>query len=256
MNELQKQKKFQHLPNAPITEAIIDIRAKLPEGFDVKIFKSLKPILEKEFPKIVEMGMRQVQFQIVPAQAEEKLPVAKDLGIHGYFFQSTDGKNVAQFRRDGFTFNRLHPYTSWEEIFYQASELWSLYLKTASPVDVPKIAIRYINRIQLPLPIEKFEKYLKTTPILPVNCPQFVSGFLNRVTIHEPDLNITAIITQALEGGDDGKYVPVILDIEVSQPIVFDSDNERLLARFSKLREMKNEIFFGSITEETIKLFL
>ncbi len=43
----------------------------------------------------------------------------RDEGIQGYFYKSDDGKNIARFRKDGFTFSRLKPYTDWESVLVE-----------------------------------------------------------------------------------------------------------------------------------------
>ncbi len=51
--------------------------------------------------------------------------------VYQGFSKTPDRLNVAQFRRDGFTFNRLRPYTKWEEIRPEALRLWQLYTAKA-----------------------------------------------------------------------------------------------------------------------------
>lgn len=57
----------------------------------------------------------------------------------GYRFISSDSKQVAQFRVDGFTFNRLAPYTAWNEIVPQVFELWGHYTRTAQPQMIVRV---------------------------------------------------------------------------------------------------------------------
>ena len=183
------------------------------------------------------------------------MPSRKDLGVAGYCFLSADGKNIAQFRRDGFTLSRLAPYTSWEDVFARASRLWKLYAETTTPIDVPRIAVRYINRILLPQPLSDLSKYLTALPVLPKKWPNTLSGFLTKVVVHDPESALVANVAQALESPADERHVPVLLDIGVSEQIIFDGNAEAPLLRFEKLRETKNRIFFSSLTEEAINLF-
>lgn len=88
----------------------------------------------------------------------------RDLGLHGYFFRSDDGKNIAQFRIDGFTFNRLKPYTSLDDILPLAMEMWRVYCDTAQPEVVTRLALRYINYIPLPPSLRNFNEYLRAAP--------------------------------------------------------------------------------------------
>jgi len=57
----------------------------------------------------------EAHFELIKGQGQ--LPAVQDLGLRGFFFKDSQEKTIAQFRVDGFTLNRLQPYTSWEELF-------------------------------------------------------------------------------------------------------------------------------------------
>ena len=103
-----------HLNKAPITEAIIDFRVKLPSEFEVEAFLKLKKTIGDRFPKFEERKL--FSSQIGFKKGKPQPPSAEYHGIQGYFFRPEDEKNVAQFRIDGFTFSRLKPYTNWKEM--------------------------------------------------------------------------------------------------------------------------------------------
>lgn len=241
-----------HLENAPITEALIDLRVKLPANVKTGAFLDLGATLHDRYPNTQEGRIVQSGFEV--KAGEGPLTFAKDKGIHGYLFSSADGLNVAQFRLDGYTFNRLRPYTSWESVFPEAWSLWQLYSERTSPEFVSRVAVRYINRLELPLPIQDLSRYLTAPPEVPEGLPQTMSGFLTRVVIQEPDTSLAANITQSLEGGE-GQYVTIILDIDVYKTEQFEVRDERIERTFKQLRNLKNRIFFSSITEETMGLF-
>jgi len=46
--------KYRHLKNAPITEALIDLRVRLPSDFNIEILTSLKEELGKRYPYFEE----------------------------------------------------------------------------------------------------------------------------------------------------------------------------------------------------------
>jgi len=168
--------KQRHLKNAPITEAIIDFRTKLPAIFNVKEFLSLKETFCDRFPKIQERRFIKSGFKInkgVPVSEEPK-----EEGIHGYFFKPTDDKKVVQFRINGFTFSLLKPYTSWEDFRNEAKDLWKFFVNITSPENVTRIAVRYINHMDIPLPVTNFSEYLTAPPNVPENLPGGISSFL------------------------------------------------------------------------------
>ena len=154
-----------------------------------------------------------------------------------------------QARLDGFTFSRLHPYVKWEELRDEAYRLWQLYKDMTSPESITRVAVRYINNLNIPMPIKDFDDYLTAPPTVPEGLPQGVSSFLTRTVIHEPSFGANAIITQALEQVDTD-VAPVILDIDVfkleSKGIV-EKDAWKIM---EKLRHFKNKVFFSSITDD------
>ena len=201
-----------HLKNAPITEALIDLRVRPPKNFQVEKLREPKKELMDGLPAPEELRRFEGGFQIKRGEAAM---FSKDQGLFGFRFKSGDGLNVAQFRIDGFTFSRLKPYTSWETIFPQAWRLWLGYVELAAPESVTRIAVRYINRLELPLPFEEFSEYLEAPPNLPANVPQNVSSFLIKQVLHEPSSGISVNFGQALETGlADSKHATMILDID------------------------------------------
>jgi uncharacterized protein (TIGR04255 family) len=242
-----------HLKNAPITEAIIDFRVKARTAFRPEEFADLRTRLTERFPHVEEQRGLQATFGIVQGQGQST--VVQDLGLQGYFFKTPDQKTIAQFRVDGFTFNRLQPYTSWHELFPQAMELWRLYCSISIPDAVTRLAVRYINRIVLPPGAGPFETYLRTAPVIPPELPQYVSSFLTRVTIHDPAVDIAAHVSQALETSTPGHQLSVILDIDAYKQREFSTDDPTIEQIFDQLRRFKNVIFFNSLTDETLRQF-
>jgi uncharacterized protein (TIGR04255 family) len=241
------------LAKAPITEAIIDFRVKLPAAFKIENFSTLREKLSDRYPAVKERRFFEGEFKV--EERGEPSTLTKARGIDGYFFTSQDGLNVAQFRVDGFTFNRLYPYTSWELIFPEAWDLWKLYANAAPVEFITRIAVRYINRLNIPLPITDFSEYLTAPPIVPDDIPNKVGSFFTRLVVLDPETGTAANITQALEMSPVPEHVTIILDIDAYKKDDLELDDEELRSLFDKLRDMKNRIFFNSITEKTARLF-
>ena len=134
--------------NPPITEALIDIRADLPSDITLSELEKLQEAIKSHYPK---KRLRH-RFEGVIEFKEQEAPRAesKDLGPDGYFFWSADENQAVQFRLDGFTFNRLRPYKNWDAMRSEAKPLWELYLANARPLHVTRLALRYINSIDIP----------------------------------------------------------------------------------------------------------
>jgi len=241
-----------HLEHAPITEALIDCRIKAPTGFKVDAFQALKAKIGNDYPRVEEQRGFEAEVRFEGGQLSQS---SKQRGMVGLIFRSKSGENVAQFRIDGFSFSRLRPYTSWEQIFREAFRLWKMYRDLVVPDFITRIAVRYINRLRIPLPLGDFSEYLCSPPVVPPELPRQVATFLTRIVIPASDFSADATITQALERPVDLNFVTIILDIDVYRRKQFEVDDEKMRSEFEELRQLKNRIFFSSITEETARLF-
>jgi uncharacterized protein (TIGR04255 family) len=244
---------LRHLRNAPIMEAIVDFRVKADPAFRPEAFASLQTQLSSRFPKMDDYRGLQATFGMIQGRGQP--PVVQDLGLQGYVFKTADEKTIAQFRVDGFTFNRLRPYTSWQELFPQALDLWHLYARVSRPEVITRLAVRYINRIMLPAGAITFEPYLRAAPVVPPELPQSISSFLTRVTISDSQTDIAAHVAQALEANTAEQHLIVILDIHTYKQSEFAIDDPIIEQTLQQLRDFKNTIFFNSLTEETLRQF-
>ncbi len=244
--------RIRHLQRAPITEALIDFRVSVSKQLDGSTFSDLKESLRNGYPNVEERRGAEAAIAFGPGHLLATR--TRDLGVQGFFLKSADGLNVAQFRVDGFTFNRLKPYTSWEQVLPEALHLWKTYVDKASPDYVSRLALRYINHLNIPLPIEDFSQYLTSSPVVPPDLPQDISSFLTRVVLHEPESGLAANVTQALEKGLDPSSVAVILDIDAYKTGEFDPRGAEVAEVLEALHVFKNRIFFGSVTDHALRL--
>lgn len=245
---------IRHLGRAPIVEAVVDLRVKTRADFALEALDAAHERLKPTYERKEEM--RAMEFTVVQSPGKPAQQQMEDLGKQGVRFFTGDGLQIVQFRRDGFTFSRLAPYTRWEEVFGEASRLWRVFEEAAPCEEVARIAVRYINRLNLPArAAQELSAFLTAPPPVPDGLALVRGPFVTRVTVSEPQSNVFAHITQALQGGPAQDTVPVILDLDAFQTGPFEPQADSLLPRFEALREFKNRLFFGSLTEEAISLF-
>ncbi len=246
---------LRHLDKAPIKEALIDFRTKLPDKFKIEQFEPIKEQIKETYPVFEKQYLYKSKHEFEKGKLV-KSPFVEDMGIRGYVFKSSDEIKIAQFRLDGFTFNRLSPYTHWDDVIQEAKRLWQFFKNIASPEVITRLAVRYINHLRIPLPIDDFGDFLTVPPSVPEGLPQAVQNFLIRTVIVNEDAGIKANITQALdEKGSDSQNLNIILDIDTFKMVHLNSDKEDIWNDFESLRNMKNDIFFKYITEQTARLF-
>lgn len=250
---MSKQALFERFERAPITEALLDIRVELPSHIDLARLATFQDTLKDRYPTKRERVTWQFGFQAKPKTAPETFKPSG--GPDGYLLVSSDERQLVQARLDGFTFNRLKPYDKWETFRGEAKQLWQHYIGIASPQRITRLALRYINRIEIPLPIRDLRDYILTTPEIAPELPQSLENFFMRIVIRDPNSQAVAIMTLTIEQIKDAKVLPLIFDIDVFREAVFDSQNNEIWNTMEKLREYKNTIFFKSVTEKTKELF-
>ena len=243
-----EQKRPEHLTRAPIVEALIDLQVGplLSSLANVAAFEA-KAI--KEFPD--RKQVIQLQGNVDFSGDEPKLPSAE---VKGYAFWSSDKRRVAQARLNGFSLSHLAPYDRWDELRDDARAWWHEFYTATHAKEIQRYAVRYINRLVLPLPMGDFGDYLRTVPQVAEKLPQGLSGMFMRLVIPFEDANV--VVTQAIdEAGVTNDSVPVILDIDVSQTCTIPVDSEELWEKVERLRQIKNDVFFESLTPMAWRLF-
>ncbi len=242
-----------HLPNAPIAEALIDIRVELPDSVNLDTLARFHDGLEDRYPNRRERYQWATKLEV--KGGETPSIEAPSGGVDGYFFDSADAKQIAQARLDGFTFSRLKPYQTWNQLKTEAADLWEHYRTAAQPRAITRIAVRYINRIELPKPISNLRCWILTAPEVPATLPQGLAGFVMRLAIPFEDPDARAIITETIDTDSPPDRIALILDIDVFRDDRMECEAPDLWAQFEQLRAVKNRVFFESITRATEELF-
>ncbi len=239
-------------PRAPISEALLDIRVELDKSFSLSGFEELHERIKDRFPEKQQRIAFQANIKLAPEGPSSAVPMSHP---DGFLFRSSVANKIAQARIDGFTFNKLRPYQNWQSFREEAQELWNLYYENAQPLRITRLALRYINRIDLPLPFTTFKDYILTLPEVAPELPQALGGFFMQLLIPDSEREATAVINETIEGVTNGQKLPLIFDIDVFREVSFADNKAEIWSIFDQLRQFKNDIFFNSITEKTGELF-
>ena len=242
-------------PRAPITEALIDIFVELPHESTLDTLSSFHDEIKDKYPSKQERVIWKGEVKYREGQVPE-ISSPSSGGPLGYLFKSLDGKQIAQARLDGFTVNRLKPYERWETLRDEAKGLWETYCRITRPTGLTKLGLRYINKIEIPLPFDDIKEFILTVPDVASELPQILQNFFMRLVLPKPTIQSTAIITQTMEPVTESSQVlPFIFDIEVYKDKGSEIDFDNIWGGLEELHDFKNQIFFGSITPKTKELF-
>jgi uncharacterized protein (TIGR04255 family) len=245
----------------PITEAVIELRVKLPEGTAVDDFRQLGTLLPSSYSAPVDIYEDVTTIELRPGKLA---PIAQTTRTHqGYRFAKADESRVLQAKLGGFTYSALAPYHSWETFCPDARELWEVYRETFHPTSVVRVAVRYINRIDIPLNIVdskgqlQLENYFRTYPQVTDELPHHtMAGFVMQVEIPQPDIESILLLKQGVVPPPHPEVFSVLLDLDIFREVAWNpNDDETIWGFLQALRERKNQAFEASITTNARKLF-
>ena len=218
------------------------------------MFKALADELTDEFP--TKEQQRNFEAKIEIKDGKLVSPHVDSSAFGGMRLANADQTIYVQFRPDGFTLNNMKIYMGGDQLIDEALRLWAFLVDRARPESVSCVALRYINRLELPLTHgDEFTKYLTAPPDLPKGAPQLVSEFISRVVGHDAQRQATTVVIQQLKRDQAGPSVAITVDVDVFRMGHFPVEVAALREVLGSLRALKNETFFSLLTDETVRLY-
>jgi uncharacterized protein (TIGR04255 family) len=243
------------LRNPPIVEAVFDVDCDLPPGFDLAALETRsRAQFEDQYPKFRTQLLQEAKIETT----EDAPPkMSSRVAVQALQFLRDDEKQLVQVRTQGFSFNRLAPYTSLDDYLPEIERTWRLYVDLVSPVQIRVIRLRYINRILVPMTANTvdLDEFLKIGPRLPDEERLMLSGFLSQQAAieKETDHQLNLVLTAQPPVNEK---LPVILDITVASATIAEpTDWPNILRVIGSLRNLKNRVFLNTLTPKCIELF-
>lgn len=232
---------YEVFPNPPIVEAILT--------FSYPMLTDLED-LAKKFHSAVEDNYPTFS----PFHPEPSVPAKEPPSVR---LISADGLNVISIGRRGFSYHRLRPYIAWDDFKGRARDAWDCFSRFSEPEEISGLALRYINRIDLPLG-QDWARYLLMRPEIPDAIDTGIQQYL--MVLHLQDLGVpaTGTVAQVCEATPDPRVIALLLDITVRTPPearFFAQDAESVWEMIHRLRTYKDRLFFEGITEKTKDFF-
>lgn len=237
-----------HFSNAPITEAIISINVEPADNISLK--KLEKVNLGASYPNKQE----RIESKVTLEHTADRQNTSTTSDTRGYFFLSEDKKNVYQSCKGLYAFSRLKPYDSWQPFQSEAQRIWNIYRETVEPENISRLAVRFINKVEVPLPCPDISRYFNFYPESPDSIEQMVKIFIKCVS-RLNDIDAFASLTLARIESESVNSAAFILDIEVYRDDNIPQSEEEIWALFNKFRDKKNQIFLESFKEDYLQEF-
>lgn len=240
------------LRNPPIVEAVVDFDCDMPLHYDLsKEHDRIKQDLFEDYPNVEPIHKTAFSFQFDPALPKSEI----EQSLEAIRFRSQDSKQIVQYRNSGFSFNRLAPYSSYEDYAGEILDRWMQFVQLANPVVLRTLRLRYINSLNLPIAVggKEYQKYL--------NCAVVLEGdgfrsddFLLRLNVASDTEPINGVVVSVAQPRTR-THSPVTLDVAVQMDVACEVDDVNAIqSSLESLRRFKNRLFASVITSDLLAL--
>ncbi len=242
------------LAHAPIVEAILELTCDLPPSTELQRLQDVaKEQLRAEYPKARRQTVQSHEFR-KEGEKPAEVSVRQEVGALQFFAE--DERQIIQFRREGYSFNRLAPFGSLDEYLPEIERTWEIFRKIVEPIQVRRIGLRFINRLPLPtINGRELNQYLKISPQLPDEETLEFIGFVNQHSAIEKDTGNQVNITLVMQL-PEGETLPIIFDIDAFRMVAISPEDwPAIRSIVDSLRILKNRVFKRTLTEKCLNLF-
>lgn len=242
------------LNNPPVVVALYQLKfnsigIKLSDflKFDVQLRKVF-PIRKDNIQVGIDLGGSSIQLGV------SKITGTSDAKIGSYLYCSTDQKIKLEISEGTISYIDERPYKGWGNFKDSTLKSISILTDLLGNKEVIRTSIRFINRFtfeDFDNPQDYFKTLISSSENNQLPYPIRQYGF--RLFMEVPNTDIYSIVNQNVENVRANSYIYTFdIDVLDRQNIIFNK--ETFAENMEALREVKNEIFFGNITQKTIDL--
>jgi uncharacterized protein (TIGR04255 family) len=245
------------LDNPPIVEAVLDIECDLPPNFKPKNIESAaRKKWARSYPKFRTQYLQEHRFEMTQPDGMPEVSIKTGI-VQALQFLKNDEKQLVQIRAQGFSFNRLAPYTSLDDYLPQIKSAWNAYIELAKPIQIRVLRLRYINRFSLPFVNQRIEldDYLKNAPRPVDEQRMLLSAFVNQYSAIDLSTGhqLVSVLTTQPPVNDE---LPLIFDNTVVVQEDIETGNWSYIRdKIQEMRELKNLVFRSTLKEKCLNHF-
>ena len=241
------------MSKAPITEAVLEIRVISDSEQNIDL-------LAESF-KLEDYPIKESQVQIelkgeVSTEGKEPQSLSESArNIIGWQFRHKTNKQTLRVSTTSFGFSRLAPYENWDSFSGEARELWCRFSSIVKPSKITRLALRYINKIDIPGDRLELTDYFKTYPQISDEASGDLTGYFMRLISQQRDLEAKCVIHMGSLPSPNSETHSTLLDIDLFRTLEADLDEDLIWEILTKFRDRKNELFVACLTEKTLEMF-
>lgn len=249
--EIDVSEEFEHLPNAPIVEAVIHWRAFPEQPFEPEALRVKLQDDLPDYPRVQPQQKIELHVESSPSGDSRQEHTRT---WHGFRVETADGKQIAQFTRDGLVFSRLRPYEDWTSFEVEACRVWEIFCRHARPAEVQRLGVRFINAVS-PVHRNELSQILAIPPKSPSGFALPVKEFMHQSRFEVPayDYILNTIVALQPQPAADGSQL--IIDVDVFTETSLETSGPELSRRLQEMRWIKDKAFFTLLKDKALQRF-
>lgn len=245
------QNKWPTLTKAPIDVALFQLKFDMGDS-EISDFRRYDSGFRTEFPinKADYSSEINIPGSRIPLGVSQVTGTSKTR-ITGYTYISQDQKSKIAIGEGSFTFIDEHQYKDWNAFVENINKHLSVVQPILNGHVMTRISVRFINRFvfdEFTNPLDYFRTAVSASDPEAVPYPVGKYSFNMNIPI---DDSTYSIVKQDFDRVAD--KVNYIFDIDVLTRCNLMFDQGIIVDSLTKLREIKDNIFFGNITEKLIE---
>ena len=232
----------------PITEAVIEVRV---EGqVHRETIDKLQKRLMDNYPLCQEAQIVDVEFSAASTKVQQQ--------FQGYRLIGKDGADTILITPASIGTARLAPYEGWEKFIAKGRQNWEEWKRLVGHRKIIRVGVPYINRIDVSDPHGtgvRIADYLSFYPQMPEIGLQPMANFALNTVSPLGNGQFKLILNAGSVASPLVKHVSFVLDLDLSGVADLPQKDDNLWAFIDGMRNMKNQVFEGCITDRTRELF-
>lgn len=246
--------KWKDLSNPPVVTAIFQLKY---DSGSIKLDEFLKfdTVLKREFPnrsENIESSLSLLPSTRIPL-GKAQVSGVTDTRRTGYVYFTTDQKEKLTLSETEITYTKESPYTGWDSFKGFVLKVLQTLSSVLEGVTIQRTSIRFINQFNLlefDDPTEYFNTQI-TSSVADSSMPYPLLKYGFRMTFDVAE-GIYSIVNQNADHLTDRFIYIFDIDVLDRNNILFDVNSIGEI--LENLREIKNKIFFGNLTNKTLEL--
>lgn len=236
----------------PITEAVIDLR--FADRLDPPTLERAAADFRRYYSAQAVMN---AALGWAPPSGAVSPPVAEMKVDNGQRLSASDQTELVLLLPMSFTESQLAPYPGWDTFFQRFVRDWAIWKKTIGYRKIVRVALRYINRIDIPTTsgaVTEESDYVRTYVMAPGEFGPILA-YGAQVQFRPDEQGCWLILNTALAPSPLLNHIAIMLDLDVYVEREAPQNDEALFELLERMRSKKNSIFEACITDKSRELF-